>query len=85
VFSLNRFCYRKKFYADSDKYHFVGVLEGDLYDKVGNPTEEMKKVQERIAEGRAERDRKKAETDQKIKERQERDAAKKEVERTGEL
>ncbi|GKY92610.1 hypothetical protein MPSEU_000231100 [Mayamaea pseudoterrestris] len=75
----------KKFYEDSDKYHFVGVLEGDLYDKDGKPTDEMTKVQERIAEGRAERERKKAETDRKIKERKEKDAAKKEAEKVGEL
>lgn len=67
---------RRKFYADSEKYHFVGVLEGQLYDKDGNPTEELKKVQERIAEGLAERERKKAETERKRQERQEKDAAK---------
>ena len=63
----------------------MGVLEGSLYDKDGNPTEEMKKVQERIAEGRAERERKKAETERKLKERKEKDAAKKEAEKAGEL
>ena len=64
----------------------MGVLHGSLYDKDGNPTAEMKQVQERIAEGRAERERKKAETERKQKERREQDAAKKEAaEKAGEL
>lgn len=39
----------RKFYADNEKYPFVGLLEGRLYDKDGNPTDEMKTVKERIA------------------------------------
>jgi Cytochrome b5-like Heme/Steroid binding domain len=38
-----------QFYVDEAKYHFVGLLEGELYDKDGNPTEVMYKVQEMIA------------------------------------
>ena len=39
----------RKFYADSDKYKFVGLLEGRFYDKDGNPTEETKSAREKIA------------------------------------
>jgi hypothetical protein len=67
---------RRKFYEDSDKYPLIGVLAGSLYDKDGNPTDEMKIIQERIETGRVERDAKKAETEQKIKDRKARDAAK---------
>lgn len=38
-----------QFYVDEDKYPFIGLLEGSLYDKDGNPTEEMKLVQDKIA------------------------------------
>jgi hypothetical protein len=38
-----------QFYIDEDKYPFIGLLEGDLYDKYGNPTEEMKLIEEKIA------------------------------------
>ena len=38
-----------QFYIDEDKYPFVGLLEGDLYDKDGKPTEEMKLIEEKIA------------------------------------
>ena len=39
----------RKFYADNEKYPLIGLLEGSLYDKDGNPTEELKTVRERIA------------------------------------
>lgn len=39
----------RKFYSDNEKYPLVGLLEGRLYDKDGNPTDEMKTVKERIA------------------------------------
>lgn len=38
----------RKFYADSEKYHLVGLLQGSLYDEHGNPTEELKTVRETI-------------------------------------
>lgn len=38
-----------EFYRDEPKYHFIGLLEGELYDKDGNPTEAMRQVQEKIA------------------------------------
>ena len=40
------------FYDKEEKYPFIGLLDGDLYDKDGNPTPVMDKVQEMIAEGR---------------------------------
>jgi predicted heme/steroid binding protein len=50
------------FYENEEKYPFVGLLEGDLYDKDGNPTEMMGKVQEMIKEAKvaAEEQKKKA-------------------------
>ena len=39
----------RTFYADNEKYPLIGLLEGSLYDKDGNPTEELKTVRERIA------------------------------------
>jgi hypothetical protein len=39
----------QKFYADNEKYPRVGLLEGRLYDKDGNPTDEMNRIKERIA------------------------------------
>ena len=38
-----------QFYIDEDKYPFIGLLEGDLYDKDGSPTDEMKLIQDKIA------------------------------------
>jgi predicted heme/steroid binding protein len=38
----------RKFYETSDKYPFVGLLQGSLYDEHGNPTEELKTVREMI-------------------------------------
>ena len=38
-----------QFYIDEEKYPYIGLLEGDLYDKDGNPTEEMKLIEDKIA------------------------------------
>lgn len=38
-----------QFYIDEEKYPFIGLLEGDLYDKDGNPTDEMKLIEDKIA------------------------------------
>ena len=46
LYSLNEWL---KFYVDEDRYPFVGLLVGDLYDKDGNPTEEKKLLDDRIA------------------------------------
>lgn len=42
-----------EFYENEEKYPFVGLLEGNLYDKDGMPTAMMKEVQAMIDEGRA--------------------------------
>lgn len=34
----------RKFYADHDKYFFVGRLQGEFYDSDGKPTEYMKDI-----------------------------------------
>jgi predicted heme/steroid binding protein len=66
----------RKFYEDDEKYHFVGFLEGDYYDKDGKPTAEMERIQEAIAQGEAEREAHRKETEEKIKKRKEKDAQK---------
>jgi single-stranded DNA-specific DHH superfamily exonuclease len=44
------------FYNTEEKYKFVGLLIGELYDEQGNPTEEHLKVKEMIAEGKREQE-----------------------------
>jgi hypothetical protein len=46
----------RKFYEDVEQYPFVGLLEGRLYDKDGNPTEELTAVRVLIAETKLEID-----------------------------
>jgi membrane-associated progesterone receptor component len=38
-----------EFYRDEPKYHFIGLLIGELYDEDGNPTDSMRQIQEKIA------------------------------------
>jgi len=42
----------REFYQDEAKYPFLGLLEGELYDRNGQPTEEMMRVQVAITEGK---------------------------------
>jgi len=58
-----------QFYEKEEKYKFVGVLEGELYDKDGNPTEILKKIEETVAIERAALEEKKRE--RKLKKEQE--------------
>ena len=64
------------FYDDEEKYHFIGLLEGELYDKEGNPTESMKKVQEKLAEAKVQAEERKKKTAEIIAKRK-KDAAEK--------
>jgi Cytochrome b5-like Heme/Steroid binding domain len=64
------------FYEKEEKYPFIGLLEGDLYDKDGNPTPMMDEVQEMIAEGRSAVAEQKKKTDEIIA-RRKREAAEK--------
>ena len=64
------------FYEKEEKYPFIGLLEGDLYDKDGNPTSIMDQVQEMIAEGRSAVAEQKKKTDEVIA-RRKREAAEK--------
>lgn len=61
-----------EFYEKEERYPFIGVLEGDLYDKEGNPTAMMERVQELIVEGHdawhAARDENKRKVEQSIRE-----------------
>lgn len=38
----------RKFYAEKDNYHFVGVLEGTFYDTLGKPTERLNNIVSRL-------------------------------------
>ena len=64
------------FYEKEEKYPFIGLLEGDLYDKDGNPTPMMDQVQDMIAEGRSAVAEQKKKTDEVIA-RRKREAAEK--------
>ena len=65
------------FYDKEEKYPFVGLLEGYLYDKNGNPTPMMDQVQEMIAEGRKAVEEQKEKTAEIIARRKREDAEKK--------
>lgn len=66
-----------QFYDDEEKYPFIGLLEGELYDKDGNPTESMKKVREKIAEAKVQAEERKKKTAEIIERRKKEAAAKK--------
>jgi len=66
----------RDFYRNSDKYPFVGLLEGDLYDKDGNPTTELNQVEERIAKQKKVDELKEAARQERIKQRKLKDAEK---------
>mmetsp|Transcript_9472 Transcript_9472/g.13427 ORF Transcript_9472/g.13427 Transcript_9472/m.13427 type:complete len:108 (+) Transcript_9472:403-726(+) len=42
----------REFYEKKDEYKFIGVLEGDLYDSSGNPTELLKKIRKALEKNR---------------------------------
>ena len=65
-----------QFYDDEEKYLFVGLLEGELYDKEGNPTESMKIVREKIVEAKIQAEERKKKTAEIIAKRK-KDAAEK--------
>jgi len=57
------------FYKEEEKYPFVGLLIGNLYDKDGNPTEELARVKEKIEVGKVEAEKKKQERKEALKRR----------------
>jgi hypothetical protein len=59
----------RKSYEDNEKYPFVGLLEGRLYDKDGNPTEELTAARVQIAEGKVVADERKKKRDEVIAQR----------------
>jgi predicted heme/steroid binding protein len=65
----------RSFYEEGDKYPFIGLLEGDLYDKDGQPTDMLKKAREQIAEAKVVADAKQKERDEKVKQREQRQKA----------
>lgn len=66
-----------QFYDDEDKYPFIGLLVGELYDSDGSPTEELKKVRVMIAKARIEAEERKKRTAELIAKRKAEAAAKK--------
>jgi Cytochrome b5-like Heme/Steroid binding domain len=66
-----------QFYDDEEKYPFIGLLVGELYDKDGNPTESMKKVREKIAEAKVQAEERKKKTAEIIAKRKKEAAEKK--------
>ena len=59
----------REFYEKEDKYPFVGLLEGELYDKDGNPTEMHAKVAEIVADYKVKAKEREKERERKIAER----------------
>jgi predicted heme/steroid binding protein len=66
----------RKSYEDNEKYPFVGLLEGRLYDKDGNPTEELTIARVQIAEGKVVADERKKKRDEIIAQRKKEKAEK---------
>jgi hypothetical protein len=64
------------FYDKEDKYPFVGVLEGELYDKDGQPTAVMAEVKQKIEEARIEREEQKKKRKELLEKRKREDAEK---------
>ena len=69
-----------KFYREEDKYPFIGLLEGYLYDKDGNPTEKLIQIRETIAKEDIVFEQKKKEREERIAERKKKAAEKKAAE-----
>lgn len=66
-----------EFYEKEDKYPFIGLLDGSLYDKDGNPTEMMLKVKEMINEAKVAAEEQKLKTAEVIARRKREDDLKK--------
>jgi hypothetical protein len=66
-----------EFYEKEEKYPFIGLLEGSLYDENGDHTEMMGKVQEMIGVARKEAEARKKRTAEIIEKRKRDDALKK--------
>jgi predicted heme/steroid binding protein len=74
----------RKSYEDNEKYPFVGLLDGRLYDKDGNPTEELTAARVQMAEGKVVADERKKKRDEVIAQRK-KDKAEKEKAEAAEL
>jgi Cytochrome b5-like Heme/Steroid binding domain len=69
-----------EFYEKEEKYPFVGLLVGSLYDEDGNPTELMLKVQAMAAVGRAASDEQQRKSAELIAERKRKNAERAQIE-----
>lgn len=67
----------RQFYLNEEKYPFIGLLEGELYDKDGNPTEMMKKIDEKLETARIEAEERKRQREELIAKRKLEDQEKK--------
>jgi predicted heme/steroid binding protein len=75
----------RKSYEDNEKYPFVGLLEGRLYDKDGNPTEELIAARVKMAEGKVVADERKKKRDEVIAQRKKERLEKEEAQAAAEL
>jgi murein DD-endopeptidase MepM/ murein hydrolase activator NlpD len=66
-----------QFYIDEDRYPFIGYLEGDLYDKDGNPTETLKVINDKIESVQIEVAARKKKTAEAVAQRQKEDEERK--------
>ena len=56
----------REFYEKEEKYSFVGLLEGELYDKDGNPTDLQKKLMVTVKKEKAKMEEKQKEREARI-------------------
>jgi predicted heme/steroid binding protein len=75
----------RKSYEDNEKYPFVGLLEGRLYDKDGNPTEELIAGRLQMAEGKVVADERKKKRDEVIAQRKKEKLEKEKAQAAAEL
>lgn len=59
----------RSFYETEEKYKYIGVLEGVLYDRDGNPTDELLRLRGVLAEAKVEAERREAARKEKIRQR----------------
>jgi predicted heme/steroid binding protein len=75
----------RKSYEDNEKYPFVGLLQGRLYDKDGNPTEELIAARVQMAEGKVVADERKKKRDEVIAQRKKEKVEKEKAQAAAEL
>ena len=67
------------FYAEEEKYPFIGLLIGELYDENGQPTEQVAKINVLIAEAEVEAAEKKRQRKERIAQKRKENEEKKKL------